>query len=154
MPNRKTFPQQKKNQSIIKWIILSLAILGLLDSIYLLIYKLTGANQMCLGSGGCHDVNFSIYSEIGGIPVSVFGIFAFLVIALLLLLERKSKFIKENGSMLVFAISLAGVAFTAYLTWLEVAVIKAICPFCVAVAVIIFFIFILAVIRLVKQTSL
>jgi uncharacterized membrane protein len=154
MPNRTTIPQQKKDQSIIRWIILSLATLGLLDSIYLLIYKLTGANQMCLGNGGCHDVNFSIYSEIGGIPVSVFGILAFLVIALLVLLENKNKVINENSPLLVFAISLAGVAFTAYLTWLEVAVIKAICPFCVTVAVIILFIFILAVNRLVKQTLL
>ena len=44
--------------------------------------------------------------------------------------------------------------FTAYLTWLEIYVIHAICPFCVASAVIISLIFILAIIRLFKQPAL
>jgi uncharacterized membrane protein len=109
---------------------------------------------MCGGSHGCADVNFSSYSEIGGIPVSIFGILAFLVIAGILLLEPRLKIAKENGSLAIFGISLAGVAFTAYLTWLEIYVIHAICPFCVASAVIIALIFILAIIRLFKQPVL
>ncbi len=135
------------------WATFALACLGALDAIYLLVYKLTGNDAMCLASGGCHDVNFSAYSEIGKIPVSVFGIAAFLVIAAILLLEPRMKLAKENGPLAIFGISLAGVAFTAYLTWLEIYVIHAICPFCVATAVIIALIFILAIIRLVKQTA-
>jgi uncharacterized membrane protein len=131
------------------WTTLLLACLGVLDATYLLVYKLTSNNAMCLGNGGCHDVNFSSYSEIGKIPVAVFGIVAFLVIAGILILERRNNFVKENGSLAIFGISLAGVAFTAYLTWLEIYVIHAICPFCVASAVIIALIFILALIRLI-----
>jgi uncharacterized membrane protein len=108
---------------------------------------------MCLGNGGCHDVNFSSYSEIGGIPVSVFGIIAFLAIAGILLMEQRLKIAEENGALAIFGISLGGVAFTAYLTWLEIYVIHAICPFCVASAVIITLIFILAIIRLIKQSA-
>jgi uncharacterized membrane protein len=108
---------------------------------------------MCLGSGGCHNVNFSPYSEIGGIPVSVFGIIAYLVIAGIILLEPRLKIVQENGSLAIFGISLTGVVFTAYLTWLEIYVIHAICPFCVASAVIISLIFILAIIRLIKQPA-
>ena len=135
------------------WASLVLACLGVLDSVYLLVYKLTGNNAMCVGSGGCHDVNFSSYSEIGGIPVSVFGIVAFLVIAVVLLLEPRLKIALENGPLAIFGISLGGVAFTAYLTWLEIYIIHAICPFCVASAVIISLIFILAIIRLIKQPA-
>jgi len=135
------------------WAIFVLACLGVLDATYLLIYKLTGNNQMCLGNGGCHDVNFSPYAEIGKIPVAVFGIAAFLVIAAILLLEPRMRLAKENGPLAIFGISLAGVAFSAYLTWLEVYVIHAICPFCVASAVLIALIFILAIIRLVRQTA-
>ena len=142
-----------KSRPAFFWATFILAMLGVLDSIYLLVYKLTGNNQMCLGNGGCHDVNFSPYSEIGGIPVAVFGIAAFLVIAFILLLELRSEIVKEYGPLAIFGISLAGVAFTAYLTWLEIYVIHAICPFCVAVAVIITLVFILAVIRLIKQTA-
>jgi uncharacterized membrane protein len=145
--------QKEKTGSFIVWGSFVLACLGLLDSIYLLIYKLTGNTSMCIGSGGCHDVNFSPYSEIGGIPVSAFGIFAFLVIGGILLLERRLTIAKENGPLAIFGISLAGVVFTAYLTWLEVYVIHAICPFCVAAATIITLIFILAIIRLISQTA-
>ncbi len=138
----------------IYWITFVLAVLGILDGTYLLIYKLTNNPSMCLGSGGCHNVNFSPYSEIGGIPVAVFGMAAYLVIAAILLLEPRLKIAQENGSLAIFGISLAGVAFTAYLTWLEIYVIHAICPFCVASAVIISLIFILAIIRLIKQPAL
>jgi uncharacterized membrane protein len=129
------------------------AILGVADAVYLLIYKLTGNSNMCLGNGGCHDVNFSPYSEIYGIPVSVFGMAAYLAILSILLLEGHLKVAQENGPLAIFGISLVGVAFTVYLTYLELYVIHAICPFCVASAVLIALIFILAIIRLVKQTA-
>jgi uncharacterized membrane protein len=145
--------QQDKTGSALRWASFILACLGILDATYLLVYKLSSINAMCFGSGGCHDVNFSSYSEIGGIPVSVFGIFAFLVIAGILLLEPRLKIAKENGPLAVFGISLAGVAFTAYLTWLEIYVIHAICPFCVASAIIIALIFVLAIFRLITQIA-
>jgi uncharacterized membrane protein len=148
-----TPPKIDKSSRGFYWITFVLACLGTLDSIYLLIYKLTNNPSMCLGSGGCHNVNFSPYSEIGGIPVSVFGIIAYLIIAGILLLEPRVKILQENGSLAIFGISLAGVVFTAYLTWLEIYVIHAICPFCVASAVIIVLIFILAIIRLIKQPA-
>ncbi len=74
-------PPGEKSVPFFYWSSFVLACLGVLDSIYLLVYKLTNNNAMCIGSGGCHDVNFSPYSEIGGIPVSVIGIAGFLFIA-------------------------------------------------------------------------
>ena len=153
MAHRITPPRHDVFGSATFWTSFILACLGVLDATYLLVYKLTNNNVMCLGSGGCHDVNFSSYSEIGGIPVSVFGIVSFLIIACILLMEKRLKIVEEYGPLSIFGISLAGVAFTAYLTWLEIYVIHAICPFCVASAVIITLIFILAAIRLVKQTA-
>jgi uncharacterized membrane protein len=143
-----------KTNPVLFWGTMVLSILGAVDAIYLYIYKLTGNPQMCLGNGGCHNVNFSPYSEINGIPVSIFGLAAYLAIICILILEARLKFAKENGPLAIFGISLGGVAFTAYLTYLEIYVINAICPFCVASAIIITFIFILAIIRLVKQTAL
>ena len=141
-----------KTAPFLYWGTIIISILGTADAIYLLIYKLTGNPYMCLGNGGCHNVNFSPYSEIKGIPISVFGICAYLAILGILLLERYLKIAQENGPLAIFGISLGGVAFTAYLTYLEIYVIHAICPFCVASAVTITLIFILAIIRLVKQT--
>ena len=45
-----------------KWLYrasVALVILGLLVSIYMTIYKFTGDDGMCLGSGDCHTVNAS-----------------------------------------------------------------------------------------------
>ena len=145
--------QHDKTGPAFYWTTFILACLGFLDATYLLVYKLTNNNAMCLGNGGCHDVNFSSYSEIDGIPVAVFGMVSFIVIAGILLGESRLKLAKENGPLAIFGISLTGVAFTAYLTWLEIYVIHAICPFCVASAVIITLIFILAIIRLIKQPA-
>ena len=153
MAHRIKTSKTEKSSPALYWATFVLACLGTLDAVYLLIYKLTGNNQMCLGNGGCHNVNFSPYSEMAGIPVSVYGILAYLAIIGILLMESKIRPAQENGPLAIFGISLAGVAFEAYLTWLEVNVIKAICPFCVATMVIISLIFILAVIRLVKQTT-
>jgi uncharacterized membrane protein len=134
------------------WGSVVLAILGALDATYLLVFKLTGNSQMCLGNGGCHDVNFSPYSEIYGIPVSVFGISAFLAILCILVLESRLKIANEYGPLAVFGITLGGVTFSAYLTYLELYVIYALCPFCVISAILITLLFILAIIRLIKQT--
>ena len=142
-----------KTKSILFWSTLILSILGAADAIYLLVYKLTGNPHMCLGNGGCHDVNFSPYSEINGIPVSVFGLCAYLAIVCILVLEGQLKIAKENGPLAIFGITLGGVVYTVYLTYLEIYVIHAICPFCVASAVVITLLFILAIIRLVNQTS-
>jgi uncharacterized membrane protein len=136
------------------WTSLVLACLGILDASYLLVYKLTSNNAMCLGNGGCHDVNFSPYSQIAGIPVSLFGLVAYLAMAVIPLLEGRLRIVKDNGPLVIFGISLAGTAFTGYLTWIELYVIHRLCPFCVASAIIITLIFILAVVRLVKQTAL
>jgi uncharacterized membrane protein len=153
MANRiKTTPASKTSPALF-WSTVVLSILGAADAIYLLIYKLTGNPHMCLGNGGCHNVNFSPYSEVSGIPVSVFGICAYFAILCILFLEARVKIAQENGPLVIFGISLGGVAFTAYLTYLEIYVIHAICPFCVVSAIAITFIFILAIIRLVKQTA-
>lgn len=136
-----------------RWSSILLAVLGAADALYLLIYKVSSNDRMCLGSGDCATVNYSPYSEIYGIPVALLGLLAYLLIAGLLLLEPRLALLEENGPLLVFGISLAGVAFSAYLTYIELYVINAVCPFCVISAVVVTLIFILAVIRLAKLTA-
>jgi uncharacterized membrane protein len=153
MAHRMKNPSTKKTSLAFFWSTAILTILGAADSLYLLIFKLTGNSRMCLGNGGCPNVNFSPYSEIYGVPVSVLGLCAYLAILCILFLEGRLKIAKENGPLAIFGISLGGLAFSIYLTYLEIYVIHAICPFCVASAILITLIFILAVIRLVKQTT-
>lgn len=115
---------------------LVIAGIGLLNAVYLIILKYTNNKGMCLqGIGDCWSVNISRYSMVGGIPVAVLGAIGFLAIITLLLLESKEGFLREQGVLINFGLTLIGVLFSAYLTYLEIAVIRAICPFCVLSAI-------------------
>ena len=131
--------------------LVALAIIGLLVSVYMTIYKITSNDSMCIGSKDCSVVNASRYSEIYGIPVAVIGLLGYAVILTVLLLERNPGFFKQNGAMLLFGLSLTGFLFTLYLIFLEIALIKAYCPFCITSQAAMTIIFILSVIRLVRQ---
>jgi len=139
-----------------KWlyrISIGLAILGLLVSIYMTIYKLTDNPNMCLGNGGCSTVNSSRYAMFYGIPVAVIGIAGYLALGAALLLEKRTDFFETNGTLLVFGLALGGFLFTVYLIYVELALIHALCPFCVTSQITMTLFFIIAVIRLVRQPS-
>jgi len=128
-----------------------LTIIGLLVSIYMTIYKITSNDSMCIGSGDCKTVNASRYAEVYGIPVAVLGVAGYAAILAVLFLERRPGFFEQNGSMLFFGLSLTGFLFTLYLIFVEVALIKAYCPFCITSQTVMTIIFIISVIRLVRQ---
>ncbi len=137
-----------------KWLYrasIALMTLGLLVSIYMTVYKLTSNDSMCLGSGDCHTVNASQYSEVNGIPVAVIGILGYAAMLAVMYFETRNRFFKENGTLMVFGMALTGFIFTVWLVYVEVALLKAICPFCVTSQVSMTLIFILAVVRLIKQ---
>lgn len=123
--------------------------LGLLDAVYLTLLKYTNNKAMCIqGLGDCWSVNISRYSMIAGIPVAVLGAIAYLAIILLLILEKRGAFWRSRGVMLNFGLTLVGVLYSLYLTYLEIVVIRAICPFCVLSAICMLVLFGLALARL------
>jgi uncharacterized membrane protein len=136
------------------WSAIVVSVIGIAISIYMTIFKLTNNNAMCLGNGGCSTVNASRYSQINGIPVALVGLGGYLAIVAALYLETRLKFFEQNGNLLAFGMSLTGVLFTAYLTYLEIYVIKALCPFCIASAVAISLVFVLTLIRLVRSETI
>jgi uncharacterized membrane protein len=129
--------------------------IGFLDSLYLSWVKIAHSQVYCGTSGQCETVNNSPYSEIGGVPIAYLGLGAYLVIMVLLYIERRSTFWLENSPLIVFGMSLVGVIYSAYLTYIEIAVLRAICPYCVVSAIMMLLLFIIAIFRLVKvQTGL
>ena len=128
-----------------------LVVLGLLVSIYMTIYKVTSNNAMCLGSGDCSTVNASRYSEVYGIPVAVFGVLGYAAILATLFFENRNGFFKQNSILMIFGMALTGFLFTLWLIYVEVAILKALCPFCVTSQTAMTIIFIIAVTRLIRQ---
>jgi uncharacterized membrane protein len=138
----------------LRQVTIALTIIGLLVSIYMTIYKFTNKDiqaAMCVGSHGCPIVNSSGYSEVNGIPVAVIGVFGYLSILALSYLENKPGFFQDNGSMLLFGVTLIGFLFTVWLIYVEIALIKAYCPFCITSQIAMTLIFALTVIRVIKQ---
>ena len=139
-----------------KWlyrVMIALVIIGLAVSVYMTIYKISGNDGMCLGSGDCSTVNASRFSEVNGIPVAVFGIVGYAAILIVLFYENKNEFFKKNGTLLAFGMSLTGFLFTLWLVYVELVLLKAICPFCVTSQVSMTLIFIIAVVRLFRNEN-
>ncbi len=133
--------------------LITLSVIGLLVSVYMTIYKLTDNNSMCLGSGDCSVVNSSRYAEVNGIPVAAIGILGYAaILALLYISARGRGLLRENEALLTFGLALTGFLFTLWLIYVEIALIKALCPFCLASQIAMTLIFILATIRLVRQS--
>jgi uncharacterized membrane protein len=124
-----------------------LSLIGALDSAYLTWVKITHQEAFCGGSGECATVANSPYSEIFGIPIAILGLGAYLVIIGLHILESRSKLWLQNAPLLIFGMTLAGTIYSAYLTYLEIWVIYAICPYCVLSAVVMTLLMIIALIR-------
>lgn len=125
--------------------------IGLIDALYLTWMKITNNPRMCIqGLGDCFTVNTSKYSEIAGIPVAVLGAAAYLFIFLILLNESRTDFLKTNSVLFIFGITLAGTLFSGYLTYIELFILKQICPFCVVSAITMLILLVISIIRLIK----
>jgi uncharacterized membrane protein len=129
---------------------LALALLGMLVSGYLTWIKLSNTHAFCSGVGDCEAVNSSAYSEIRGVPVAVLGFAAYLAMAGLLAAEKRLPALREYGPLAIFGLALTGTLYSAYLTYVELFVIKAVCPYCVASALIITTVLILSILRLLR----
>lgn len=128
----------------------ALALLGMGVSAYLTYVKLAGAPIVCVGGGqGCEIVNLSPYSQIAGIPVAAIGFGGYLLIfAVSLWGVRVATPVRQQIRLIVFGLSLIGVLYSAYLTYLQRFVIGAFCSWCVASAIIMSLIFVGALINL------
>ncbi len=91
----------------------------------------------CAGFYTCETVAQSSYAWIGGIPVAFFGLLGYLAILAVALfwLATGNRF-EGRPLLLVWGMSLAGVAYSAYLTYVELFVIDAVCIWCASSAVI------------------
>jgi uncharacterized membrane protein len=125
---------------------LILIVLGILVTGYLSFAELTETTTVCIESGAfnCDVVQNSVYSRIMGIPIAVLGFATYLVVGALVGLENRVGLLREYGAALVFAITLFGFLYSAWLTYIEIFQLKALCPWCLASAAIMTLLFIVS----------
>jgi uncharacterized membrane protein len=108
-----------------------LALVGIGVASYIAIAEGGGGAPKCLAGGhGCETVARSHYAHLAGINVAVIGIFGYVLLVVAALVPGDAG---RFGGLLT---ALVGFGFSAYLTYLELFVIDAICQWCVASAVV------------------
>jgi uncharacterized membrane protein len=108
---------------------IALALVGLGIATYLTIVHYAGAEPVCAIAHGCATVQKSRYAELAGVPVAVLGLVGY--VGIIIALARDG----EEGRTAAAFLSLVGLGFSAWLTYVEVAKLDAICIWCVASAV-------------------
>jgi uncharacterized membrane protein len=95
------------------------------------------SEAFCSGVGDCHTVQSSEYADVAGIPVALLGFGMYLALAALVIGRRVGPRVVRGLPQLpiwTFALAAAGALYSAYLTYLELFVIDAICIWCVTSA--------------------
>ncbi len=124
----------------------ALAVAGALISGYLLLVRETGGTLVC-ATGGCETVQRSAYAEVFGVPTAAIGLLGF--VALLAAGAARGDLARLGQATL----ALSACLFTAYLLVIQLAVIGAICQWCLVTDVITTALVLVALLRLQMAVS-
>jgi len=123
-------------------IVATLALAGIFVSLYLLLYKLGIIGELSCSVGSCETVNSSKWATFLGLPVAAWGVAWYVAMFALAIVSTAERYAESVGvSMVLLLMSGSGLLFSAYLTYLELFRIHAICQWCVVSAIIVTIIF-------------
>ncbi len=142
-------------RNTLRIIALILVVIGLLISGYLSYVKLTDSSTQCLDTGAfnCDAVQSSSYSRMFGIPLPYLGFATYLVIGALILLENRVALLRDYGMILEFGIILFSFLFSAWLAYVQVFVLQALCIWCLAHELTMTILFFVSIPRLMRSLS-
>lgn len=121
------------------------ALVGLFVAAYLALYKLGVIGTLSCGAGSCETVQLSSWATFLGIPVALWGVGYYAVVFGVAFAGVQERWSASRGLALsLLALTGWGVIYSAWLTYLELFVINAICRWCVVSAVIAAVLFALA----------
>ena len=106
----------------------AVALIGLAIAAYLTVVHYAGGTPVCAIAHGCATVQKSSYAELAGVPVALLGLLGY--VAILASLAGDG----ERARTVTAGLCFAGFGFSAWLTWIEVGELHAICIWCVGSA--------------------
>lgn len=106
-----------------------LALVGFTDAIYLTVKHYLGDLPVCTIVSGCEEVALSEYSQIAGIPISLLGTLFYLSVLILSVawFDTKKLLLLQKLPLLTVPAFL----FSLWLMYLMIAIIEALCIYCV-----------------------
>ena len=120
----------------------AVAALGLAIAAYLTIVRYSGGEPVCAIAHGCSVVQSSRYAALAGVPVALLGLIAYAALLAALVLDLRT---------VTALVALTGAGFSGWLTYVEVAILDAICAWCVASAACMAVLAMTSVLRLVRD---
>jgi uncharacterized membrane protein len=105
------------------------AVVGLGIATYLTVVHYAGEAPVCAIAHGCATVQKSDYAKLAGVPVALLGMIGYVGILAALIRDD------ENSRTAAAFLSIVGLGFSGWLTYVEVAKIDAICIWCVGSAI-------------------
>jgi uncharacterized membrane protein len=122
-----------------------LALLGLLVAAYLALYKAGAIGTLACGVGSCETVQLSRWATLLGVPVALWGVAFYAVLFGVALVALQDAYAASRAiSLALLVLTGWGVLFSAWLTYLELFVIHAICQWCVVSAILVTIAFVVA----------
>jgi uncharacterized membrane protein len=120
--------KKSKDKDTQRIVVVALSALGIAVSLYLTyLYHTKGtALFFCTAGSGCDTVRESPYSVISGVPVPLLGVIGYSLIFLLSFTSSKN----QTRWPLLYMVSLIGFVFSAYLTYIELFILNAVCVYC------------------------
>ena len=126
-----------------------LSLVGILIALYLTLYKIGVVGDLSCSIGSCETVNTSRWATLLGLPVAAWGLAAYVALFAISMAGTTERYATSRTlSWLLVAIAGWSVLFSAWLTYLELFVIEAICIWCVTSAVLLVAILVVSVVDL------
>jgi uncharacterized membrane protein len=131
-----TTPQTGGIRQPLLWISALLVIIGLVITGYMTWTKIANVPLECTNEGfiNCAVVENSAWAYILTIPTSAWGMSAHVMIGTVLLLARRQPFFQQYGIYIIFGIAVFAAMYHSYLIYVSVAILRALCPWCLAAA--------------------
>lgn len=126
-----------------------LALIGLVDSLYLTAAHFSGKGARCLIATGCSRVLGSSYAEFGGVPLSLAGAGAYFLVfsfATLVMFEY------HRALVILRALVAFMFAVTLWLLYLQHFVIKEYCDYCLVSAAVTTLLMVMVVVDLLSRS--
>ena len=129
-------PGQTRTRIPLRLISALLAVVYIAITSYMTWTKIANVPLECNNEGfiNCAVVENSAWAYILGIPTSAWGLAAHLTIAAVLLMESRIAFFQRYGVYFIFGIALFSVMYHAYLVYISINVLRALCPWYLAAA--------------------
>lgn len=124
-----------------------LSLVGILIALYLTLYKIGIIGDLSCTLGSCETVNTSKWATFLGLPVAAWGLGAYIALFAISMAGTADRYAgSQTISVLLVAIAAWSVVFSAWLTYLELFVIHAICIWCVTSAILLVLILVVGIV--------